>query len=175
MTFTVYYSPAPQGRIGGNRNLSSNPANGRFLPRHGDYGTPEYNAWVAMKKRCYSPGNASYENYGARGISVCGKWRTSFRDFLAAVGRRPSPLHSIGRLNNDGNYEPGNVAWQTATEQQLNRRGAHLIEFRGVSKNLSVWASEFGLSHCTIQKRLRSGWPIELALTTPSQKSGCRK
>lgn len=84
--------------------------------------TPEYNAWVHMIQRCTNPNNKQWLNYGGRGIRVCDLWRLSYRAFYEHVGSRPSPLHSLDRIDNDGNYEPGNVRWATAQEQGLNRR-----------------------------------------------------
>lgn len=94
------------------------------MPRrdHGLGRTPEYKAWRALRYRCNSPLCASYPGYGGRGISVCDRWQRSFRDFLADMGPRPSPDHSIDRINNDGNYEPGNCRWSTMKEQCANRR-----------------------------------------------------
>ncbi len=84
--------------------------------------TPEYEVWTGMKKRCYNKNTGQYADYGGRGIIVCDKWRESFLAFLADVGARPSPKHSIDRINNDGNYEPENVHWATDSEQASNKR-----------------------------------------------------
>lgn len=83
---------------------------------------PECRAWHAMKHRCANPRNARYADYGGRGLRVCAEWLASFDAFLACVGTRPSARHSLDRINNDGNYEPGNVRWATASEQANNRR-----------------------------------------------------
>jgi hypothetical protein len=90
-------------------------------PTHGRTGTKEYRAWLSMKERCSYPRYQGYHRYGGRGISVCERWVESFEDFFQDVGPAPSPQHSLGRLDNDGDYEPGNVAWQLATEQARNR------------------------------------------------------
>ena len=82
--------------------------------------TPEYAAWAAMKQRCTNRNAPPFIHYGARGISVCERWMNSFEAFLADVGRRPSPKHSIDRIDNDGDYEPGNVRWATRKEQRAN-------------------------------------------------------
>lgn len=82
----------------------------------------EYNSWAAMIQRCLNKNRKKYPNYGGRGIKVCDRWRLSFIDFLADMGRKPSPKHSLDRINNDGNYEPGNCKWSTNKEQSNNRR-----------------------------------------------------
>ena len=85
-------------------------------------GTPEYNAWLAMRKRCYSPSNHSYKNWGGRGITVCESWRNSYRNFLWDMGRRPSAKHSLDRIDVNGNYQKSNCRWATTKEQQNNQR-----------------------------------------------------
>jgi len=88
---------------------------------HGMCGTPEYTAWQGMLKRCYNPNNTSYKNYGGRGISVHERW-LRFENFYDDIGPKPSPDHSLDRIDNDGNYEPSNIRWATRTEQNRNQR-----------------------------------------------------
>lgn len=83
--------------------------------------TPEYRTWNAMVIRCTKPNAINWERYGGRGIRVCERWRT-FANFLADMGLKPTPQHSIDRVNNDGNYEPTNCRWATRLEQRHNRR-----------------------------------------------------
>lgn len=90
----------------------------------------EYNTWQLMKHRCYDPKNNRYYRYGARGITVCQRWLNSFENFLADMGPKPSPEHSIDRINGDGNYEPSNCRWATRSEQRRNQsryKQAHRI------------------------------------------------
>jgi len=94
---------------------------------HGDavgrHRSKEYRAWLAMRERCYSPKRSGYERYGGRGIRVCDRWLHSFESFLADVGRAPddSRKWSVDRIENDGNYDPGNVRWATKSEQRKNQ------------------------------------------------------
>jgi len=81
---------------------------------------PEYRAWDSMKARCYNEKTKNFRRYGGRGIKVCVRWRGSFENFLNDMGRKPSPNHSIDRINNDGNYEPGNCRWATKSQQMNN-------------------------------------------------------
>jgi len=85
---------------------------------------PEYKVWADMKFRCFNTAGRDWENYGGRGITVCEEWSSDsgFERFLKYMGRRPSPRHSVDRINNDGNYEPGNVRWATRNIQNYNKR-----------------------------------------------------
>lgn len=89
--------------------------------RSGRGSTPEYSAWANMKSRCQNPNHRSYGDYGGRGITVCERWQ-SFESFIADMGRRPNDFHSLDRIDNNGNYEPGNVRWATSQQQNANQR-----------------------------------------------------
>ena len=119
--------------------------------------TPEYEAWRNMRRRCYDSTSQNYRYYGGRGITVCERWMESYLFFLADVGRKPSPTHSIDRINNDGNYEPTNCRWATKRQQGLNRRrrllrnsgayfrkGAHSKPWRAIlnKKHLGCFATK---------------------------------
>jgi hypothetical protein len=92
--------------------------------KHGMTGTKEYKAWTNMKRRCSDPTTHNWHRYGGRGIKVCAEWTSSFESFYDHLGPAPSSAHSIGRIDNDADYEPGNVEWQTA-KQQANNRGSN--------------------------------------------------
>lgn len=87
--------------------------------------TSEYLSWAAMRQRCYVPTTRGYEYYGGRGITVCARW-SNFAVFLSDMGEKPSPKHSIDRIDVDGNYEPSNCRWATSVEQQANKRSARM-------------------------------------------------
>jgi hypothetical protein len=84
--------------------------------------TPEYNSWRNMKARCHNPSHNRYHDYGGRGITVCDKWSDSFAVFLEDMGEKPTPTHSIDRIDNEGSYKPDNCRWATPTEQNRNHR-----------------------------------------------------
>lgn len=140
--------------------------------------TGEYAAWLGMKRRCYSVKMRAYPLYGGRGITVCDRWRDSFPAFLADMGPRPSPQHSVDRYpNKDGNYEPGNCRWATKGEQSRNTNRNRLVTFRGETLCVTDWAARLGVGKHAISSRLFGlGWSVEKALTTPFRgRAGANK
>lgn len=107
--------------------------------------SPEYDAWRSAKARCFSPKHVMYPDYGGRGITMFQEWRYGFLAFLSHIGPRPSALHSLDRIDVNGNYEPGNVRWATRTEQQLNRRKlVHHRELDAVKRKLAQYEEMYG-------------------------------
>jgi hypothetical protein len=139
---------------------------------HGLTYSGEYNSWCGMISRCSNPRNNSHYVYGARGVAVCARWRDSFEAFFADMGRRPTPCHSIERLDNDVDYQPGNCVWATDKEQSRNKRNNHRLTFRGETLCIADWSDRTGLKQRTIYSRLKIGWSVERALTTPVLKMG---
>jgi hypothetical protein len=131
---------------------------GESHPDGAPQGTPEYRTWKSIIQRCFNRRSRGYPGYGGRGITMCERWRKSFAEFLADMGRKPSPLHSIDRYpDNNGNYEPGNCRWATRTQQNRNRRDTVFITINGQTKCVSEWAQQAGISWATIQRRMDAG------------------
>lgn len=146
-------------------------ANEGYAGVHNMSKTPEFNTWMHMIIRCSNPLDAAWKNYGGRGITVCDAWKSDFTAFYNYVGPRPTPKHTIERINNNGNYEPGNVKWATRLEQNSNTRRVRLLTANGETMTLSAWARELQICVDTLRGRLER-WPTEKALTTP--KLHCR-
>lgn len=138
------------------------------LTTHGASKTVEHKLWEAMIERCENRNNKHFGLYGGRGIKVCARWRESFAAFLSDMGKRPSTSHSLDRFpNTNGNYEPSNVRWATSKQQGRNKRNNRLLEFNGETLCASEWAERYGLDPSALGARLRLGWSIEAAITTP--------
>lgn len=139
---------------------------------HGGFGTPEFESWCQMKKRCKNPKHKSYNDYGGRGIQVCDRWRDSFENFLKDMGHRPSAKHSIDRIDVNGNYEPSNCRWATKTEQSRNQRNNVVVEYNGQKKCLAEWSEITGISWQGLYYRIFvAKVDIHTAMTAPVNKA----
>ena len=128
--------------------------------------TRTFKKWGAMLSRCRNPNATGYPKYGARGIRVCERWHC-FESFYADMGECPPGL-SIDRIDNNGDYEPGNCRWATIKQQARNKRNTVLIEIGGVTKSLPEWCEIYGLHSSIVYTRMhRLGWSGEKAITTP--------
>lgn len=132
---------------------------------------PEHRVWTGMIQRCENPNVNRYHLYGGRGIKVCERWRDSFENFLADMGRRPSADYSIDRIDSNKDYEPGNCEWSNQTDQQNNRRNNHVVSYRGIEMTLSeaVRAAGSIVGRSTCLFRINNGWSIERAVETPTR------
>lgn len=131
---------------------------GDHLRTHGRSKTPEHNAWCLMKARCHNKNHPRYSEWGGRGIKVCDEWLHNFPQFLKDVGFRPSKDHSIDRIDNNGDYCPGNVRWATRKQQSSNRPSfCHQITINGKTHTASEWGRITGRDRHTIAQRYRAG------------------
>jgi hypothetical protein len=128
--------------------------------------TPEYRTWASMLTRCGNPNSRGYATYGGRGVAVCERWR-AFENFFSDMGPRPTPSHSIDRIDNSRGYEPGNCRRATAKEQGRNKTNNAYVDIGGRRLVLAEACDLFGISHSRVRGRIRAGWPEELAVTTP--------
>ena len=145
-------------------SMASHPKRGGKKAR-----SAECTAWRGMRHRCHDKGDKEFRNYGARGITVCDRWRYDFKAFLADMGPRPSPNHSLDRINVNGNYEPSNCRWATRKEQCRNTRFNRNLTLGGVTRCVAEWAEITGISAYTISGRVARGWNDERILTTPAR------
>jgi len=128
--------------------------------------SPEYKAWDNAKRRCEQPHDASYRNYGGRGITMCDRWRTSFEAFLVDMGPRPHGT-TLDRVNNDGPYAPDNCRWGNWFIQGNNRRTNRRITVGTETRNLVEWARSLGTIAQVIGARLDSGLDPTVAMSKP--------
>ena len=140
--------------------------------KHGLCNTKTYRAWIAMRSRCENPSNKRYHRYGARGIQVCAQWQT-FEAFYADMGEAPVGA-SLDRINNDGNYEPGNCRWAMPKQQQNNMSTNRTYTHDGKTQTLAQWARELGIAYHVLHYRLNHGWEPPLLFSTEKQKAGAR-
>jgi len=136
---------------------------------HGLYRDPAFGVWTGMMGRCYGNTRRSHR-YRDRGITVCDQWRASFERFLDDMGPRPSLRHSIDRIDNNGNYEPGNCRWATAHEQGGNTSKTRRITHEGETLCVAEWSRRTGLARATIIDRMDLGWSGADILTVKSRR-----
>lgn len=139
------------------------------------FGQKIYSAWSDMKARCLNPSNRDYINYGGRGISVCDEWQNDFLAFVEHIGQPPSERHSIDRIDNNKNYEPGNVRWATYHEQRSNTRLTRTIIHNGITQTLTDWSRDLGITTSALHRRLSKGWPLERALSSEKFPRGRKR
>lgn len=127
----------------------------------------EFTAWHSMVQRCTNPKNISYARYGGRGIRVCDEWLASFLAFSRSLGVRPGSEYSLDRIDNDGNYEPGNVQWATRAQQARNNSRNTNLTIHGETLCITDWSKRSGIAANTIYYRLRLGYDSKSAVFAP--------
>lgn len=138
-----------------------------LMTKHGMHSTPEYQIWEGVVAR--GTGKEHPEWYYDRGICICPEWtgEGGFKSFYDHIGPRPSPKHSVDRIDNDRGYEPGNVRWATNKEQSRNTRRNRFFDVRGERLCLTEACEKYGLPFARVFYRLKRGWTIERALDLP--------
>lgn len=135
---------------------------------HGLHHTRIYNIWNNMKQRCYNPKASRYYTHGARGIKVYGRWRKSVKAFYNYVSKLPhfgEKGYTLNRIDNDGNYEPGNVEWSDDVTQANNKRNNRLVSYNGETKTMAQWARELEINYKILNQRInRDGLTFEQAI-----------
>lgn len=162
--------------------LSREMALARFT-KHGmsTKGNRKHVTLQSILSRCYGVTQKAYPDYGGRGITVCDRWRfgedglTGQECFWRDMGEKPSPTHSIDRIDNDKGYSPENCRWATKKEQSANRRNNVLLSRHGETKYLAEWARELGISDGALRSRIKRGVPLDEILTKPFRRSPIKK
>ncbi len=142
---------------------------GNARKTHGCLPKDVHSIWLTMNSRCNNPKVPCWIHYGGRGITVCERWR-SFVNFRDDMGPKPSPKHTVERIDNSKGYSPENCRWATRKEQCRNKRNSRFITVGKETKTLSEWGEISPVSCLTIHKRLKRGWSAEDAVFKPSRK-----
>ncbi len=147
-----------------------------FVKTHGKANTPEYNSWLCIKQRTGNPNNPAYSRYGGRGIDLDPIYigENGFIEWLKEVGERPSPTHSIDRIDNNKGYFPGNMRWATKKEQSNNRRprkGYIYYTHEGITKSVAEWARYLNTVEQNISYYRKLGRPFSWIIN--HFKEGC--
>lgn len=143
---------------------------------HGMSHSEIYAEYRNMKNRCYNETAHNYKYYGGRGIKMCDKWRDDIHEFYKDVSSLPNfrkEGYSLDRIDNDGDYEPGNVRWATREEQSRNRRPRtckNVYDYNGEIHSLREISNMTGISYSTLKNRLSKGWEPERAFNTDVQE-----
>lgn len=146
--------------------------NNKYI-KHGLCNTKLYHAWNSMKQRCLCETNCNYRDYGGRGITVCDEWKDDFYAFYRwSIANGYSDNLTLDRKDNDGNYTPENCRWVTQKKQSNNRRTNLYLEYNGETHTAAEWGDKLGAKrNCIVSERIKNGWSIEKAVTTPVRKT----
>ena len=135
------------------------------ITKHNKYKTRVYGIWSSLTNRCLRPNTRHYPRYGGRGITICDSW-LKFENFYADMGDPPEG-YQIDRIDNNKGYYKENCRWTTPKENCRNKSTNIIVEFNGMKMTIIEWAEFFKIPYYTIQRRLKRGWDVEKALTSP--------
>ena len=134
-------------------------------------GHPLYSLWNGIVNRCRNPKNPNYPRYGAKGIGICDEWANDLFAFVKYIGPRPTPKHTVDRIETSKGYEPGNVRWATVSQQQNNKKNNVNLTVNGRTQTAAEWAREMGINRTTIYNRIKAGYSDAEAVLTPATRS----
>ena len=128
--------------------------------KHGLSDSTEYKTWSHIRDRCYNKNNKDYRYYGGRGIKACDRWlgEKGFENFLADMGKKPSPKHSIDRIDNNRDYTPENCRWATLLEQANNKNWNVFLTYNNKTQTIAQWARELNVHVELLYGRKKLGW-----------------
>lgn len=127
-----------------------------------------YTIWNGIKARCYTESSTSYKRYGAKGITMCDKWKNDFTSFYNwSIENGYADNLTLDRINCEGNYEPSNCRWVSYTKQANNTKANVFLTLNGESHTYAEWGRIIGVRSATLQQRKHAGWSDEKTLTTP--------
>lgn len=143
--------------------MSAHRGNENPKYKHGMTSSPEYVSWQNMIQRTTNPNCPRFEDWGGRGIVPCTEWK-QFENFFSDMGNKPTPNHTLERIDNKLGYSKDNCRWATSKEQGFNRRSNRQLTANGYTFTMAQWCEELSINKVTLSSRLRRGWSIEEAL-----------
>lgn len=172
---------ASRALVGGSTRSCGCLETGKFIngcgaQRHGGSGERLYRVWGDMRNRCYDKNRKCYHSYGGRGIRVCDEWLhdySAFRDWAMSTGYDPNAEPgecTLDRIDNDGDYSPGNCRWVPMDVQRLNKQNTWRLEYKGRILTLHDAAKVAGITENTIRDRIKRGWSVERAIEQPARR-----
>lgn len=146
-----------------------------FCSKHytATFRSTEHRSWESARARCYNRNHNSYKYYGGRGITVCVEWQKDFKTFLKDMGKKPSPAHSLDRIDSSGNYEPSNCRWATRHEQQANMRSNNKVVGVHFSNTYNKWVATLAFNGVVVLQKHFMLYEDAVRARKEAEKSYC--